>query len=120
MTIAPASTSWNQEAPLVECLALSMPIYTLSRSVETILILLSALLTASTVEFVLRPKPTNMSHYNNTCLGITSQATPDPFITYARGKFYFMFTAGNRVPLWEADSITDFWEEGRFKKGPIW
>lgn len=59
-------------------------------------------------------------HYNNTCLNITSQATPDPFVTYANGKFYFMFTAGNRVPLWEADSLTDFWEEGKFKKGPVW
>lgn len=59
-------------------------------------------------------------HYNNTCLDITSQATPDPFVTYANGKFYFTFTAGNRVPLWEADSLTDFFEEGKFKKGPVW
>ena len=62
----------------------------------------------------------NMSQYNNACLGVTSQPTPDPFITYARGKFYFTFTGGDRVPLWEADSITDFWEEGKFKKGPVW
>lgn len=62
----------------------------------------------------------NMPHYNNTCLDITSQATPDPFITYARGRFYFTFTGGDRVPLWEADSITDFFEEGKFKKGPVW
>lgn len=75
-------------------------------------IILGALLT--------RNNTNNMSHYNNTCLGITSQATPDPFVTYARGKFYFTFTAGNRVPLWEADKITDFWEEGNFKKGPVW
>jgi hypothetical protein len=61
-----------------------------------------------------------MAPYNNSCLDITSQATPDPFITYARGKFYFTFTAGNRVLLWEADSITDFYEEGIFKKGPVW
>lgn len=120
MTIAPASTSRNQIAILVERRALSMPIYTIHRAVKTTLIFLLALLTASIVELVLRPEPNTMSHYNNTCLGITSQATPDPFITYARGKFYFMFTAGNRVPLWEADSITDFGEEGRFKKGPVW
>ena len=61
-----------------------------------------------------------MPHYNNTCLDLTSQATPDPFITYARGKFYFTFTGGNRVSLWEADSLTDFFEEGKFKKGPVW
>jgi hypothetical protein len=59
-------------------------------------------------------------HYNNSCLDITSQSTPDPFITYARGKFYFTFTAGDRIPLWEADSITDFYDEGKFKKGPVW
>ena len=59
-------------------------------------------------------------NYNNTCLDITSQATPDPFITYANGKYYFTFTAGDRIPLWEADSLTDFFEEGKFKKGPVW
>jgi hypothetical protein len=59
-------------------------------------------------------------NYNNTCLDITSQATPDPFVTYANGKYYFTFTAGDRIPLWEADSLTDFFEEGKFKKGPVW
>jgi len=58
--------------------------------------------------------------YNNSCLGVTSQATPDPFITYCRGKFYLVFTAGNRIPMWEAGNLLDFYTEGDYKKGHVW
>ena len=66
--------------------------------------------------------------YNNVCLGITSEHTPDPYFTYAHGKFYLTFTGNDRVPMWEAGNLMDFWregesgeaEEGGYVKGPVW
>ncbi|KAK6439921.1 hypothetical protein LTR95_003856 [Oleoguttula sp. CCFEE 5521] len=51
---------------------------------------------------VLRPT------YDNTCLTLTSQNTPDPFVVIADGKIYLTFTANTRIPLWEAASIFSF------------
>lgn len=56
--------------------------------------------------------------YNSTCLDITSEHTPDPWICQANGKFYLTFTGNDRVPLWEADSLMDFYD--RPLRGPIY
>jgi len=72
---------------------------------------------------LLQDRPTDMTSYpmyNNACLSMTSQATPDPFITYSRGKFYLLFTGNDRIPMWEASNLLDFYHEGDFKKGAVW
>lgn len=58
--------------------------------------------------------------YNQTCLNVTNQSTPDPFFTFCRGKFYLLFTGNNRIPMWEASNLLDFWEEGKFYKQAVW
>jgi len=64
-----------------------------------------------------------MSHetmvlYNSSCLDITSEHTPDPWITSAHGKFYLTFTGNDRIPMWDATSLMDFYD--RPAKGPVW
>lgn len=44
------------------------------------------------------------------CFNITQEATPDPFITQANGRFYLTFTGNSHIPLWEASSLIDFWD----------
>lgn len=56
--------------------------------------------------------------YNSSCLDITSEHTPDPWITHANGKFYFTFTGNNRIPLWDASSLMDFYD--RPNRGPVY
>lgn len=66
--------------------------------------------------------------YNNACLHVTDQATPDPFFVYAHGKFYLTFTGNNRIPMWEAGNLLDFFFEakegeedaGGFRRGAVW
>ncbi|KAF7186073.1 Extracellular exo-alpha-(1-_5)-L-arabinofuranosidase [Pseudocercospora fuligena] len=64
-------------------------------------------------------KQDDVSRLSSHCLNITSQNTPDPFFAFANGKFYMTFTGNDRVPLWEADRLIDFWED-RPRIGPIW
>ncbi|KAF2091643.1 glycoside hydrolase family 43 protein, partial [Saccharata proteae CBS 121410] len=33
---------------------------------------------------------------------------PDPFVTFAHGKFYLTYTAGDRVEVWCSNSVLDF------------
>lgn len=47
-------------------------------------------------------------HYNNAVLKVTNQSTPDPWVTYSHGNFYLLFTAGDRVDIWESRSLVDF------------
>lgn len=56
--------------------------------------------------------------YNNTCLDITSEHTPDPWVCHANGKFYLTFTGNTRIPMWEAKSLMDFYD--RPSRGPVW
>ncbi|KAK5128035.1 hypothetical protein LTR85_005152 [Meristemomyces frigidus] len=56
--------------------------------------------------------------YNNSCLDITSEHTPDPFVTHANGKFYLTFTGNTRIPMWEASSLMDFYD--RPNRGPVY
>lgn len=46
-----------------------------------------------------------MTNYNNTCISLTAEATPDPYITYSQGAFFLTFTAGDRVEIWKASSL---------------
>ncbi|KAK3718719.1 hypothetical protein LTR37_004938 [Vermiconidia calcicola] len=56
---------------------------------------------------------------SNSYLEITKINTPDPWITQANnGKFYFTFTANNRIPMWEASSIHQLRVDP--KRGPVW
>ena len=55
--------------------------------------------------------------YNNACLDITSEHTPDPHVTHANGKFYLIFTGNTRIPLWDAAALTDFYS--RPNRGPV-
>jgi GH43 family beta-xylosidase len=43
--------------------------------------------------------------------------TPDPWVLSARGKFYFTFTLGNRVEIWESENLEDF---NQARKSNIW
>ncbi|KAK4540196.1 hypothetical protein LTR36_009694 [Oleoguttula mirabilis] len=58
--------------------------------------------------------------YNSSCLDITSEHTPDPYITHdaTRGRFYLTFTANTRIPMWEAASLLDFHD--RPERGPVY
>ena len=59
-----------------------------------------------------------LKQYDNSLIDITGVNTPDPWVCQADGKFYLTFTGNTRIPLWEADNLTDFFE--RAKRGPIW
>ena len=59
-----------------------------------------------------------LKKYNDACLDITLINTPDPYVVQANGKFYLTFTGNNRIPMWEASSLTDFID--RAKHGPVW
>ncbi|KAF2157704.1 glycoside hydrolase family 43 protein [Myriangium duriaei CBS 260.36] len=59
-----------------------------------------------------------MTVYNPICLSLTSQTTPDPYVTYAHNQFYMTFTAGDRVEVWRASSLPDFLS--RPEKHVIW
>ncbi|KAK4561848.1 hypothetical protein LTR86_004528 [Recurvomyces mirabilis] len=56
--------------------------------------------------------------YNHTCLDITREHAPDPWITQAHGKFFLTFTGNNRIPMWEANSVMDFYDD--FERWPVW
>lgn len=56
--------------------------------------------------------------YNCSCLDITSEHTPDPWITHANGKFYLTFTGNTRIPMWEAASLMDFYHKPN--RGPVY
>ena len=58
-----------------------------------------------------------MVFYYSTCLDITSEHTPDPWITQHNGTFYFTFTGNNRVPMWQASSLMNFYD--RFERWPV-
>ncbi|XDG08425.1 hypothetical protein ABKA04_008040 [Annulohypoxylon sp. FPYF3050] len=45
--------------------------------------------------------------YDNSALTITNVATPDPFVTIFKGRYYFTFTTGNRVEIWSSRSLVD-------------
>ncbi|KAF2141404.1 glycoside hydrolase family 43 protein [Aplosporella prunicola CBS 121167] len=55
--------------------------------------------------------------YNNSVINVTHTPTPDPFITYAHGKFYLTYTAGDRVEVWCSDSLFNF---GNCSRHVIW
>nr|OQO19114.1 hypothetical protein B0A51_14634 [Rachicladosporium sp. CCFEE 5018] len=88
---------------------------------KSIYLLINLLPTRETTEssdtaMVLRPT------YDNTCLTLTSQNTPDPFIVFAQGNIYLTFTANTRIPLWEAISIFSFLKDSDsalVTKGPL-
>lgn len=58
-----------------------------------------------------------MVWYNSSCMDVTSEHTPDPWICHANGKFYMTFTGNNRIPMWTTNSLTDLYD--RPKKGPV-
>lgn len=59
-----------------------------------------------------------MVQYNPFCLDITREHTPDPWIIFAHGKFYITFTGNDRIPMWDAFSLMNFYD--RPNKGAIW
>ncbi|WPH02952.1 Arabinanase/levansucrase/invertase [Acrodontium crateriforme] len=56
--------------------------------------------------------------YNATCLDITSEHTPDPWVIHHNNKFYMTFTANDRIPMWDVGSIMDLYD--RPNRGPVW
>ncbi|KAK5110186.1 hypothetical protein LTR62_006182 [Meristemomyces frigidus] len=58
--------------------------------------------------------------YNHTYLDITTEATPDPWITYYNNKFYLTFTANDRIPMWETSSLSNFNDPKTFQRWPVW
>jgi GH43 family beta-xylosidase len=56
--------------------------------------------------------------FNTSCLEITRENTPDPWVTHAKGKFYFTFTGNDRIPMWEASSIINFYDN--IQRWPVW
>ncbi|GAB7347113.1 hypothetical protein MBLNU459_g3238t1 [Dothideomycetes sp. NU459] len=59
-----------------------------------------------------------MTHYNNAVLSLTKTGTPDPHVTYGSNKFYLTFTAGDRVEIWNAKSLSNFYDHP--EKTVIW
>ena len=62
----------------------------------------------------------NMVLYNHSCLDITSEHTPDPWVTHAHGNFYLTYTGNNRIPLWSANSLMSFYDAKSFTRGPVY
>ncbi|KAI7359192.1 hypothetical protein KC336_g22046, partial [Hortaea werneckii] len=58
--------------------------------------------------------------YNTSCLDISSTHTPDPWITYSghTRKFYLTHTGNDRIPMWDARSLMDFYS--RPNRGPVY
>lgn len=48
---------------------------------------------------------------------ICGSDTPDPWMVAAHGKFYFTFTLGNRVEIWQSAHLEKFHE---CQKSVIW
>jgi GH43 family beta-xylosidase len=46
--------------------------------------------------------------YNSTSITITSEATPDPWVVQANGKYFMTFTAGDRLEIWRANQLDYF------------
>ena len=56
--------------------------------------------------------------HEETCVDITSEHTPDPWIYKDKDKYYLTFTGNNRVPMWDTATLMDFHDRPR--RGPIW
>ncbi len=71
-----------------------------------------------------------MVMYNCSCLDITRTHAPDPWsvadllhvllcrITHANDRFYLTFTGNDRIPMWEASSLTGLYD--RFERWPVY
>ncbi|KAF2766135.1 Arabinanase/levansucrase/invertase [Teratosphaeria nubilosa] len=56
--------------------------------------------------------------YNNACLDVAASHTPDPWVTHSNGKFYMTFTGNDRIPMWDAECLSDLY--GQPHRGPVW
>ncbi|KAI7278168.1 Arabinanase/levansucrase/invertase [Hortaea werneckii] len=58
--------------------------------------------------------------YNTSCLDISRTHTPDPWITYSphTHKFYLTHTGNDRIPMWDARSLMDFYTHPN--RGPVY
>ncbi|KAF1809528.1 Arabinanase/levansucrase/invertase [Eremomyces bilateralis CBS 781.70] len=56
--------------------------------------------------------------YNNSVLTITTSAVPDPYVVQAHGKFYLVYTAGDRVEIWCGSNLCCL--EGTCHKTVVW
>ncbi|KAL7620370.1 hypothetical protein AAE478_009365 [Parahypoxylon ruwenzoriense] len=66
----------------------------------------------------LSPDDPPTMQYDSSFLTLTSVGTPDPFVTRFGGRYYFTFTAGDRVEIWWSHSLADI--ENSASRHVIW